>query len=81
MILTTHIVQQIKVSLRTGVQADQSNASLINIHNFNSHLSPENTIKTKDFIEKYSTPPQNQSSSNVNKTSFCLNPNIQYQAL
>ena len=38
---------------RTRMQAKQSNALLINIHNPNSDLNPENTI-TKDFIEKYS---------------------------
>ena len=36
------------------MQAKQSNALLIDIHNLNSHLNPENTIITKDFIEKYS---------------------------
>ena len=45
MILTTHVAPQVKVSLkaRTRMQAKQSNASLINIHNLNSHLNPENT--------------------------------------
>ena len=56
MILKTHIVPQVKVSLRTRtrMQAKQSNALLINIHNLNSHLIPENTITTEEFIEKYS---------------------------
>ena len=56
MILTTHVAPEVKVSLRTRtrIQAKQSNASLINVHNLNSHLNLENTILTKDFIEKYS---------------------------
>ena len=37
------------------MQAKQSNASLINIHTVNSHINPENTIITKDFIEKFPT--------------------------
>ena len=55
-ILTSCVVPQVKVSLkaRTRIQAKQSNTSLINIHNLNSHLNPENMIITKDFIEKYS---------------------------
>ena len=36
------------------MQAKQPNASLINVHNLNSHLNPENMIITKDFIERYS---------------------------
>ena len=45
---------KISLKARTGMQAKQSNALLINIHNLNSHLNPENMIITKDFIEKYS---------------------------
>ena len=52
MILTTHIAPQIKVSLGTGMQVKQSNALLINKYNLNSHLCTENTIITKDFIDK-----------------------------
>ena len=36
------------------MQARQPNASLINVHNLNSHLNPENTIITKDYIKRYS---------------------------
>ena len=36
------------------MQANQPNALLMNVHNLNSHLIPENTLTTKDFIEKYS---------------------------
>ena len=56
MILTTHIAPQVKVSLKAKarMQAKQPNASLINVHNLNSHLNPENMIITKDIIEKYS---------------------------
>ena len=54
MIWTTYIAPQVNVSLRKGMQAKQTNVSLINVHNLNSQLSPENTIITKDFIEKYS---------------------------
>ena len=56
MIPTTHMVPQVKVSLRmkTTMQAKQSNASLINKHNLNSHLIPENTKITIDFVETYS---------------------------
>ena len=36
------------------MQAKQPNTSLINVHYLNSHLNPENTIITKDYIEKYS---------------------------
>ena len=54
MILTTCIVPQVKVSLkaRTRMQAKQSNSLVINVHNLNSHINPENTIITKDFMEK-----------------------------
>ena len=70
MILTTHIAPQVKVSLkaRTRMQAKQPNASLITVHDLNSHLNPENTIITKDNIEKYSNKILNQSFFNVNKT-------------
>ena len=56
MILMTHVAPQVEISLKagTGMQAKQPNASLINVHNLNSHLNPENTIITKVFIEKYS---------------------------
>ena len=79
MIMTTHVAPQVKVSLRmkTRMQAKQSNALLINIHNHNSHLNPENTIITKEFKEIIQTKPQNQSSSNINKTYFYLNISIQ----
>ena len=36
------------------MQATQPNTSLINVHNLNSYLNPENMIITKDYIEKYS---------------------------
>ena len=36
------------------MQAKQPNTSLINVHDLNSHLNPENTIITKDCIENYS---------------------------
>ena len=32
----------------------QPNISIINVHNFNSHLNPENTVINKDYTEKYS---------------------------
>ena len=49
-------MSQVKVSLTTitRMRAKQSDALLINIHNLNSHISPENMIISKDFIEKYS---------------------------
>ena len=66
-IWTTFVVPQVTVPFRKGMQTKQTNALLINIHNLNSHLSPENTIITKDFIEKYSNKTQKPVSSNVNK--------------
>ena len=56
MILTTHIAPQVKVSLkaRTRMQTKQSNALVMNVYNLNSHLNPENMMKTKDYTEKYS---------------------------
>ena len=56
MILMTHVAPQTEISLKAGtrMQFKQPNASLINVHNLNSHLNPENTVITKDNIEKYS---------------------------
>ena len=34
--------------------AKQPSDLLNNVHDLNSHLNPENTIITKDYIEKYS---------------------------
>ena len=55
MILTAHTAPWVKVSLkaRTRNHAKQPNTLLINVHDLNSHLNPENTIITKDYIEKY----------------------------
>ena len=36
------------------MHAKQPNTSFTNVYDLSSHLNPENTIITKDYIEKYS---------------------------
>ena len=50
------------------MQAKQPNTLLTTVHDLNSHVNPENTIITKDYIEKYSNKSPKPVFFNVNKT-------------